>query len=177
MRRGSQNRHGRRWVITVFTPQKWELREPDFTGKRVVVVGGGQSGADIVLNALSGHWGEFTELSWISRRLISSRWMRSIFTNEYFTPEYVNYFYTLPEEVREQKSKHKNCPLMASVITRWKTSTSNFITVSTCCISGVTCVCCRTVHWIISCVMRLAISVCRQNTGWKNARNISVRIL
>ncbi|MBU9811583.1 SidA/IucD/PvdA family monooxygenase [Rahnella sp. C60] len=87
-----------------------ELREPDFTGKRVVVVGGGQSGADIVLNALSGHWGEFTELSWISRRPNFQPLDESIFTNEYFTPEYVNYFYTLPEEVREQEIETQKLP-------------------------------------------------------------------
>jgi lysine N6-hydroxylase len=87
-----------------------ELREPDFTGKRVAVVGGGQSGADIILNALSGHWGEFAELSWISRRPNFQPLDESIFTNEYFTPEYVNYFYTLPEDVREQEIATQKLP-------------------------------------------------------------------
>ncbi|WP_239508346.1 SidA/IucD/PvdA family monooxygenase, partial [Proteus mirabilis] len=44
------------------------LRNPDFSGKRVMVVGGGQSGADVFLNALQGHWGEPAQLDWLSRR-------------------------------------------------------------------------------------------------------------
>ena len=87
-----------------------ELREPDFNGKRIAVVGGGQSGADIILNALSGHWGEFAELSWLSRRPNFQPLDESIFTNEYFTPEYVNYFYTLPEEVREREIATQKLP-------------------------------------------------------------------
>ncbi|MEE8730620.1 MAG: SidA/IucD/PvdA family monooxygenase [Rahnella inusitata] len=87
-----------------------ELRESDFTGKRVAVVGGGQSGADIILNALSGHWGEFAELSWLSRRPNFQPLDESIFTNEYFTPEYVNYFYTLPEDVREREIATQKLP-------------------------------------------------------------------
>jgi len=87
-----------------------ELREHDFTGKRVMIVGGGQSGADIVLNALDGHWGEFAELSWLSRRPNFQPLDESIFTNEYFTPEYVDYFYTLPEEIREREIQTQKLP-------------------------------------------------------------------
>ncbi|TLI30947.1 hypothetical protein EWT52_07905 [Escherichia coli O25b:H4] len=37
-------------------------------GKRITVVGGGQSGADLFLNALRGEWGEAAEINWVSRR-------------------------------------------------------------------------------------------------------------
>lgn len=87
-----------------------ELHEHDFTGKRLMIVGGGQSGADIVLNALDGHWGEFAELSWLSRRPNFQPLDESIFTNEYFTPEYVDYFYTLPEDIREREIRTQKLP-------------------------------------------------------------------
>lgn len=86
------------------------LRDPDFTGKQVMVIGGGQSGADIILNALDNHWGAFAGLSWLSRRPNFQPLDESIFTNEYFTPEYVNYFYTLPDEIREQEIKTQKLP-------------------------------------------------------------------
>ncbi len=87
-----------------------ELLEPDFTGKRVMIIGGGQSGADIVLNTLDGHWGQPAHLSWLSRRPNFQPLDESIFTNEYFTPEYVNYFYTLPDDVREREIKTQKLP-------------------------------------------------------------------
>lgn len=87
-----------------------ELLEPDFSGKRVMIIGGGQSGADIVLNTLDGHWGEPAHLGWLSRRPNFQPLDESIFTNEYFTPEYVNYFYTLPDEVREREIKTQKLP-------------------------------------------------------------------
>jgi len=87
-----------------------ELLEPDFNGKRVMIVGGGQSGADIMLNTLDGHWGEPAHLAWLSRRPNFQPLDESIFTNEYFTPEYVNYFYTLPDEVRQEEIKTQKLP-------------------------------------------------------------------
>lgn len=86
------------------------LREPDFNGKKVMIVGGGQSGADIVLNTLEGHWGEPAQLYWLSRRPNFQPLDESIFTNEYFTPEYVNYFYTLPDDIRQQEIKTQKLP-------------------------------------------------------------------
>lgn len=87
-----------------------ELRQPDFTDQRVIVVGGGQSGADIVLNALQGHWGEPAHLSWLSRRPNFQPLDESVFTNEYFTPQYVDYFYTLEREIREREIKTQKLP-------------------------------------------------------------------
>lgn len=72
-----------------------------FAGRRVVIVGGGQSGADIFLNALRGHWGQPRELHWISRRRNFEPLDETAFTNEYFTPDYTSGFHGLPREVRE----------------------------------------------------------------------------
>lgn len=75
----------------------------DFSGKRVVIVGGGQSGADIFLNALRGHWGLPRELHWISRRRNFEPLDETAFTNEYFTPGYTGSFHGLPRSVREHE--------------------------------------------------------------------------
>ncbi|MDW5376385.1 SidA/IucD/PvdA family monooxygenase [Halomonas sp. HP20-15] len=77
--------------------------ERDFTGKRVAIVGGGQSGADIFINALRGHWGQPGELNWLSRRRNFQPLDETAFTNEYFTPEYTRGFHGLPGSIREQE--------------------------------------------------------------------------
>nr|WP_299239694.1 SidA/IucD/PvdA family monooxygenase [uncultured Halomonas sp.] len=75
----------------------------DFAGKRVVIVGGGQSGADIFLNALRGYWGQPRELFWVSRRRNFQPLDETAFTNEYFTPAYTRGFHELPWEVRKRE--------------------------------------------------------------------------
>lgn len=77
-------------------------RELDVAGKRVAVVGGGQSGAEVLLSLLDRHWGTPSAITWLSRRPIFEPLDESPFTNEYFTPQYVDTFHGLPPEVREQ---------------------------------------------------------------------------
>jgi len=69
-------------------------------GKRVTIIGGGQSGAEIFLHTLSGARGRPLSLNWLSRRPNLDPLDETAFVNEYFTPEYVRYFYTLPEARR-----------------------------------------------------------------------------
>lgn len=75
----------------------------EFAGRRIAIVGGGQSGADIFLNALRGHWGQPQELLWISRRRNFEPLDETAFTNEYFTPEYTQGFHGLSGEVRSRE--------------------------------------------------------------------------
>lgn len=84
------------------------LRQPNLSGKRVTVVGGGQSGADLFLNALRGEWGDVAEISWVSRRNNFNALDEAAFANEYFTPEYVSGFVGLNETARgEMLSEQK----------------------------------------------------------------------
>lgn len=83
-------------------------RQLDLRGKRVAVVGGGQSGAEVVEQVLASHWGDPASLCWLSRRPNFEPLDEIAFTNEYFTPQYVDTFYDLdpqrkPEIVRGQK--------------------------------------------------------------------------
>jgi lysine N6-hydroxylase len=67
-------------------------------GKRVVIIGGGQSGAEIFLDLMAGHRGKADEIVWISRRPGLEPLDETAFTNEYFTPDYVRHFHRLPEQ-------------------------------------------------------------------------------
>jgi lysine N6-hydroxylase len=67
-------------------------------GKRVVIIGGGQSGAEIFLDLRAGHRGKADEIVWISRRPGLEPLDETAFTNEYFTPDYVRHFHRLPEQ-------------------------------------------------------------------------------
>lgn len=87
----------------VFHAAEIGLRERDFTGKRVVIVGGGQSGADIFLNVLRDKWGKAASLDWVSRRSNFQPLDEAAFTNEFFTPDYVNAFVNLNPNVKHSE--------------------------------------------------------------------------
>lgn len=65
-------------------------------GRRVAVIGGGQTGAEVVYHLLSEQQNTPSEVYWISRR--SNFWPldETPFTNELFTPNYSDYFFKLP---------------------------------------------------------------------------------
>ena len=71
-------------------------------GKRVAIVGGGQTGAEILLNSIQDHWGEPSQVCWISRRQNFEPLDETPFTNEFFTPQYVNTFYQLPDDAKQR---------------------------------------------------------------------------
>ena len=71
-----------------------------FAGRRVAVVGGGQSGAEIVLNLLNRGADAPAALTWISRRPNFQPIDATPFTNELFTPGYVESFRALPDARR-----------------------------------------------------------------------------
>jgi lysine N6-hydroxylase len=80
------------------------LHHPGVTdGRRVAVIGGGQSGAEIVAHLLdrSGTAAP-TSLAWLSRRANFLPMDDSAFTNEWFQPDYVRYFRGLPAARRRE---------------------------------------------------------------------------
>ena len=72
-------------------------------GRRVVVVGGGQSGAEAVLDLLSRPAGEMPRrVSWVSRRRNYFPLDDSPFTNDLYMPDYAEHFYRLERATRER---------------------------------------------------------------------------
>lgn len=78
------------------------LRAPEVAGRRVVVVGGGQSGAEIVRHLASGPGtpGGPASLTWVSRRPSFLPLDDSPFANDLYSPAYVRHFHRLPAERR-----------------------------------------------------------------------------
>jgi lysine N6-hydroxylase len=81
-----------------FHGSKIALRDPDVTDQRVTVVGSGQSGAEVLEALLDEHFGKPARVDWISRRLNFQPLDEVAFTNEYFTPEYVDTFHDVDDE-------------------------------------------------------------------------------
>ncbi|MEU7067481.1 SidA/IucD/PvdA family monooxygenase [Streptomyces sp. NPDC046161] len=74
----------------------------DLGGKRVVVIGGGQSGAEAFLDLISRPGRQLPRrVSWISRRQNYFPIDDSPFTNDYYMPSHADYFYALPRERRQ----------------------------------------------------------------------------
>ena len=78
------------------------LKDLDLTGKKVAIIGGGQTGAEILETILDRRWGEPTDVHWLSRRQNFEPLDETPFTNEYFTPQYVDTFYHQPDRVKDR---------------------------------------------------------------------------
>lgn len=76
-------------------------------GKKVTIVGGGQSGAEIVLALLQEKIYRPASLTWISERSNFLPLDDSPLTNEYFTPAYVRHFYHLAEDKKKERLKEQ----------------------------------------------------------------------
>jgi lysine N6-hydroxylase len=85
---------------TLLHASKYFHREPRTSGMRVAVVGGGQTGAEIVQHLLSTPDKAPKTLFWVSKRSNFLPLDESPFTNELFTPNYSDYFYGLSAQDR-----------------------------------------------------------------------------
>jgi lysine N6-hydroxylase len=79
----------------------------DFRGRRVLVVGAGQSGAEIVDFLLSRDHMLPSSITWISSRTSFLPMDNSPFSNEWFAAPYVDYFYGLPQHRRSSLLKEQ----------------------------------------------------------------------
>jgi lysine N6-hydroxylase len=91
-----------------FHVSQYLSRARELAGKRVAVVGGGQSGAEAFLDLISRPESERPAVvSWVSRRRNYFPIDDSTFTNDFYMPEYSDYFYRLSESKRaELNSAH-----------------------------------------------------------------------
>lgn len=80
----------------------YDLIAPYVAGRRIVIIGGGQSGAELVLRLVRAGAPAPRELTWISSRPNFLPLDDTPFTNELFFPNYVRYFHPLPGEQRRR---------------------------------------------------------------------------
>jgi lysine N6-hydroxylase len=85
---------------TLLHASRYLRQEPRTSGMRVAVIGGGQTGAEIVQHLLSNPDKVPKILYWISKRSNFLPLDESPFTNELFTPNYSDYFYGLSAQDR-----------------------------------------------------------------------------
>ncbi len=86
----------------VFHAKSPAVREMDLTGKRVAIIGGGQTGVEFFRNALLGNWGRPESVRLLTRRPTLEPLDESAFTNEYFTPAYSDEFWRLSGDKKAQ---------------------------------------------------------------------------
>jgi len=87
---------------SVFHAAEFLLRGVEPKGQRIAVVGGGQTGAEVLTELLARSDRLPRELFWISRRPNFLPLDESPFANEWFTPAYSDFFYNLPQGVRDR---------------------------------------------------------------------------
>ena len=86
-----------------FHISEYMVRCDSLAGKRVAIVGGGQSGAEVFLDLISkSYTTKPAQVNWISRRRNYFPIDNSTFTNDFYMPCYSDYFNGLPSSVREQ---------------------------------------------------------------------------
>ncbi len=81
--------------------------EKGWKGKKVAVIGGGQSGAEVVNHILADNVPP-DEISWITGRPSFLPIDDSNFTNEFFTPDYSVYFQGLPSKEKARIVREQN---------------------------------------------------------------------
>lgn len=86
----------------LFHAKSKELASMNLDGKNVVIIGGGQTGIEIFRNALNSKWGAFKSLKLLSNRVNLQPLDESPFTNEYFSPGYVNCFFGLNQNDKDR---------------------------------------------------------------------------
>lgn len=91
----------------IFHAKSKELLTLNLSGKRLVVVGGGQTGLEIFRNAMGDKWGHAKSIELISSRANLEPLDNSPFVNEYFTPNYVSEFRQLDAHLKEPVVSHQ----------------------------------------------------------------------
>ena len=77
---------------TLFHAKSEQMFKLDLTGKRVLIIGAGQTGVEIFKNSLEGKWGRPENVVITTGRSTLLPLDEGAFTNEFFTPGFVNEF-------------------------------------------------------------------------------------
>ena len=85
----------------VFHAKSKELKDLNLKNKRVLIVGGGQTGIETFRNALNEKWGKAQSLEIITGRENLQQLDEGAFTNELFTPNFVSNFHSLKQNTKD----------------------------------------------------------------------------
>ncbi|MCO4754448.1 MAG: SidA/IucD/PvdA family monooxygenase [Bacteriovoracaceae bacterium] len=85
----------------VFHAKSKEIKDLSVDGKRVLIVGGGQTGVEIFRNMLKDKWGRSQSVKLITGRENLMPLDEGPFTNEVFTPEFVSNFHSLSQKNKD----------------------------------------------------------------------------
>ncbi len=91
----------------VFHAKDPKIKNMNLQDKRVLIVGGGQTGLETFRNVLKGRWGRSEYVKLITGRQNLLPLDEGPFTNEIFTPEFVQRFYNIEQERKEQFTKQQ----------------------------------------------------------------------
>ena len=83
-------------------------KQPDYKDKRVVIIGGGQSGAELFNHLIADTKNLPAKLHWVSGRANMLPIDDSPFANEYFFPGYSDYFFQLKRAEKKQLVQEQN---------------------------------------------------------------------
>jgi len=92
---------------TLFHSSEYLQKTKPLKGKSVAIIGGGQSGAEILHDILNKENDLPAEILIASKRLNFQPMDDSCFTNEFFTPSYAKLFYHLDEKTRHELLKQQ----------------------------------------------------------------------
>ncbi len=90
----------------VFHAKSKNMLNLNLSNKRVLIVGGGQTGVETFRNALNEKWGKAKSIHLISGRQNLMPLDEGPFTNEIFTPEFVSNFHSLPQINKDNFTKN-----------------------------------------------------------------------
>ncbi len=85
----------------IFHAKSKEMLDLSVKDKRVLIVGGGQTGVEMFRNCLKGQWGNAQEVTLITGRENLQPLDEGPFTNEVFTPNFVSNFHSLTQDKKD----------------------------------------------------------------------------
>ncbi len=87
---------------TMFHSTQFLISDLDYSNKKITVVGGGQSGIEIVLHLLNDKNIDPKNINWISSSYNLLPMEDTPFSNELYTPNYSDYFFELKKEPKNK---------------------------------------------------------------------------
>jgi len=90
----------------IFHAKSKQMKNLNLRDKRVLVVGGGQTGLEVFRNILNEKWGKSKNVTLITGRDNLLPLDEGPFTNEIFTPQFVSEFYELNQSCKDNFTKN-----------------------------------------------------------------------